>query len=79
LSNIVPLGTTGRNLTVFAADFNGDEGPDVLLGSGTSSPLFLNPCGVKNKGVDGAEDTANGNGHRGIETAKSMQCAHRRL
>ena len=77
LSNVVPLSVTGRNLTVFVADFDGDKGPDVLLGSGTSSPLFLNPCGVKNKGIDDAEDSASGNGQRGIDTAKSMQCAHR--
>lgn len=41
-SELMPLGVSGRNAVAFVADFNGDGTPDVLLGSGLSSPLFLN-------------------------------------
>jgi len=41
-SELLPLATTGRNTAVFVADFNKDGAPDVLAGSGLSSPLFLN-------------------------------------
>jgi hypothetical protein len=44
-SELMPLGLTGQNLVPFVADFNGDGAPDVLLGTGLSSPLFLNTRG----------------------------------
>ena len=40
VSALIPLDTVG-DLTPFVADFNGDGYPDVVLGSGLSSPLFL--------------------------------------
>ena len=41
VSALMPLNIVG-DLTPFVADFNGDGRPDVVLGSGLSSPLFLN-------------------------------------
>lgn len=40
VSALMSLDTVG-DLTPFVADFNGDGYPDVILGSGLSSPLFL--------------------------------------
>jgi hypothetical protein len=40
VSTLLPLNTVG-DLTPFITDFNGDGYPDAILGSGLSSPLFL--------------------------------------
>jgi hypothetical protein len=41
VSALMPLDIVG-DLTTFVSDFNGDGYPDVILGAGLSSPLFLN-------------------------------------
>lgn len=41
VSEDLPLEAGAPNSTVFTGDFNGDGSQDVLLASGTSSPLFL--------------------------------------
>jgi hypothetical protein len=41
-SELIPLSVTGRNTSVFVTDFNKDGAPDVVAGSGLSSPMFLN-------------------------------------
>jgi hypothetical protein len=46
-SELAPLSTSGLNSAVFVADFNKDGAPDVLAGSGLSSPLFLNRGGAE--------------------------------
>jgi hypothetical protein len=45
-SELAPLSVGGLNSAVFVADFNRDGAPDVLAGSGLSSPLFLNRGGL---------------------------------
>lgn len=45
VSEDIELSGGASNASVFTGDFNGDGTQDVLLGAGTSSPLFLNQGG----------------------------------
>lgn len=45
VSELLPLGVSGSNSALFVDDFNKDEAPDIVAGSGLASPLLLNATG----------------------------------